>query len=198
MAVRSELFRDSLCDPKYRQGKEGYCWPALVEALLVSRGITNWKRDDIASSMGTSTAYGTDTDDVIAFLTKNEINSYPEDGISTRRLLWLMKNLPVGTDIIACIWDKRVSPGYTRLTDPPESHNVALLETPMTQRGRRVVFFDTSTYIGGVLDWSLERWKRFWFGGPESMTEPDKNGEPIPYVPGSILVVGASKRLSLF
>lgn len=194
MALRTEQFRCHLEAHEYKQNGEGMCWPALVQAILHSQDSPNGNRQKIISEMGTTVSGGTDTDQVTAYFNRIGIRWHTEANCSLDRLVSLVEKLPIHVDILASVWDRRISPGYDEITDPPESHTVAILETPLVNGKRRVRFYDPSTYIGGIFDWSQEEWEKWWNDGPESGLEADNFGNWVPFEKAWLMVVGKTTR----
>lgn len=192
MALRTEQFRFLLENHRYKQDGEGMCWPALMQAVLHSRGSLDGNRQKLIQEMGTTVDRGTDDTGITFFLNKKGIRWHTEHHCSFDRLVSFTERLPIYADIFASVWDRRVSPGFDEINDPPESHAVAILETPLIKTKRRVHFYDPNTYNGGLLDYSQEEWETWWNDGPPSGLEADNFGNLVPYEPGWVMIVGLS------
>lgn len=183
MALRVESFRHHLEAHEFAQNGEGMCWPALEEARLYSVEYSNGNRQKLRlklmEEMKTTVAGGSDNDDVADYLHKIGVRHHIEWDCPFDRLVAMLKKLPIHVDIFASVWDRRVSPGYDETTDPPESHTVAVIDIPLVDNEQRVIFYDPSTYIGGLHNWSKERWEKWWNDGPESGLEPDNYGNLV-------------------
>lgn len=194
MALRTEQFRPFLVNHRYKQNGEGMCWVALMQAVLHSRGSLNGNRQKLIQEMGTTVDGGTDDAGIMTLLRKKGIRWHTEHHCSFDRLVSFTERLPIYADIFASVWDRRISPGFNEINDPPESHAVAILETPLIKAKRRVRFYDSNTRLGGILDWSQEKWETWWNDGPPSGLEADNSGKLVPYEPGWVMVVGLSRR----
>ncbi|MCL4397978.1 hypothetical protein M1403_03040 [Patescibacteria group bacterium] len=198
MALRAEHFRSRLITHEFKQNGEGLCWVALEEARLHSveyhNGNRQQLRQKLIKEMKTTVAGGTDNDDVVAYLEKIGIRHHIEWDCPFERLVAMVEKLPVHVDIFASVWDRRISPGFDETTDPPESHTVAVIKTPLIYKDRRVLFYDPSTYIGGLLDWSREKWEKWWDDGPESGLEADNYGNSVPFDRRWLMLTDISPR----
>ncbi len=193
MALRTEQFRPLLENHRYKQDGEGMCWPALMQAVLHSRGSLDGDRQKLIQEMRTTVSGGTDDAGIITLLNRKGIRWHTEHHCPFDRLVSLTERLPIYADIFASVWDRRVSRGYNEINDPPESHAVAVLETPLFGDRRRVRFYDPSTHLGGILDWSQEEWEKWWNDGPPSGLEADNSGNLVPYHPAWVMIVGLSR-----
>lgn len=198
MALRTEHFRQRLIDHEFKQNGEGMCWPALEQARLDSVGYRNGNcqklRQKLIEKMKTTVAGGTDNDDVIAYLNKIGVRHHIEWDCPFERLVMMADRLPIHADIFASIWDRRISPGFDEATDPPESHTVAVISMPLVNKERRVLFYDPSTYIGGLLDWSQREWENCWNDGPESGLEADNYGNLVHFDRAWLMLTDISSR----
>ncbi len=174
------------------QNGEGWCWPALLEAELASRGITEIEkgrdlRDVLAERTGFDETNGSRNEYVVDLLEGLGIPWYAEENCPERRWERLLRFLPERYTVVASIWDSRdrdLPPGE----EPPEVHMVAPIEIFQNGDGhKRISFYDPDTFVGGLLgyrfkgsddDCTLEKWMEWWHEDPKDLQSGQNRSVP--------------------